>query len=109
MFEKGNKHGEKAKLWSRALKRAIDSDSHHRLNLAANSLLDQAAAGEEWAIKELANRLDGKAIQAVELDGHVSVMPHILQANELKARLLGQTVEVVMREIDEDESCNPDA
>lgn len=103
-FQKGNKLGEKGKLWSNALNIAIRSDRSARLLQAAQALLDQAAEGQEWAIKELANRLDGKAIQAVELEGHVRVMPHVIEAEELKARLLGQTVEVVLREIEDDES-----
>lgn len=39
------------------------------------ALLDQAAAGEQWAVKELADRLDGKAIQAVNanITGNLTV------------------------------------
>ncbi len=55
----------KQKLWDGALRRAIVQEDGRRLRLAAESLLDQAAAGESWAIKELADRLDGKVPQAI--------------------------------------------
>lgn len=55
-------------LFISAVKKAMEADTIagriDRVRKAAESLLDQAAEGEEWAIKELANRLDGKAIQA---------------------------------------------
>ena len=43
-----------------ALHRAIDGDLGTRLTRAAEALLDRAAGGEHWAIKELADRLDGR-------------------------------------------------
>lgn len=51
-----------------ALNRAILQDDHKRLRAAAEALLDKASAGEPWAIKELADRLDGKSIQAISGD-----------------------------------------
>ena len=42
-------------------------EKKRRLHRSAQTLLTQAAKGTEWALKELANRLDGKAIQGVEL------------------------------------------
>jgi hypothetical protein len=55
----------KHKLWDGALRRAITQEDGARLRQAAEKLLDQAAAGEAWAIKELADRLDGKSPQAI--------------------------------------------
>lgn len=52
-----------------ALERAIAQDKAQRLRDAAEKLLDLAAAGEQWAVKELADRLDGKPKQATELTG----------------------------------------
>ena len=48
-----------------ALSRAIAQDDGKRLRQAAEQLLDQAADGQSWAIKELADRLDGKSAQAI--------------------------------------------
>lgn len=48
--------------WSflNALNRAIAQDDGKRLREAAEQLLTHAADGQPWAIKELADRLDGK-------------------------------------------------
>jgi len=52
-----------------ALNRAIAQNDAKKLRAAAERLLDEAANGEPWAIKELADRLDGKARQDVGVDG----------------------------------------
>ena len=67
----GNQNARKGKPFLSMLNRLLAQDDLHlvegkrRLMRAGNQLLNRAAAGEEWAIKELANRLDGKAIQGV--------------------------------------------
>ncbi|OGC95810.1 MAG: hypothetical protein A2W25_15150 [candidate division Zixibacteria bacterium RBG_16_53_22] len=71
----GNTNGTKTKLFLKTLHKIITDDEYNlpekkrRLFLAGQQLVNQAARGEEWAIKELANRLDGKAKQQVELSG----------------------------------------
>ena len=52
--------------------RAIYQDNGKRLRAAAESLLDLAAQGEQWAVCALADRLDGKPAQMVELSGAVA-------------------------------------
>lgn len=59
----GNTNAIKNKLWSDTLRRAIAQDRGDRVRQAAERLLDEAAKGEPWAIKELADRLDGKSVQ----------------------------------------------
>lgn len=60
----GNPEGSKRqKRFLAALERALASDDSKRLRAAAEKLLDLAADGEPWAIKELADRLDGRAAQ----------------------------------------------
>ena len=72
-FVKGqiaNPHGtQKNKRWDEALTRAIAQDDSKRLRQAAEKLLDFAAEGEQWAVLELANRLDGKSPQGLEVTG----------------------------------------
>ena len=67
----GNTNAIKNKLWSDTLRRAIAQDRGDRVRQAAERLLDEAAKGEPWAIKELADRLDGRSVQAnsFESDG----------------------------------------
>jgi hypothetical protein len=59
----GNRNAQKGKVFFDALRKAMAEDDHLRVRKAANKLLDLAAEGEQWAIKELADRLDGKPAQ----------------------------------------------
>jgi hypothetical protein len=61
----GNNNATKNKRWREALDRAIAQDDGKRLRAAAEKLLDLAEAGEAWAVKELGDRLDGKAAQTI--------------------------------------------
>jgi len=69
----GNNNASKGRPFLDQLRKIIAADDLDpkvkvkRLRQAAEQLLSQAARGEEWAIKELANRLDGRAIQGVEV------------------------------------------
>ena len=66
----GNQNAAKEnRRWSETLNRAIAQDDGKRLRAAAEKLLDEAANGQPWAIKELADRLDGKPKQQTELSG----------------------------------------
>jgi hypothetical protein len=59
----GNKNSAKPRRFIAALEKAIASDEGKRLRKCAEAVLDAAAAGEPWAVTELANRLDGKPAQ----------------------------------------------
>lgn len=76
-FGNQNSVGGKQKRWIQALDRAIAQDSSDRLRQAAEQLLDQAAAGEQWAIKELGDRLDGKPSQTIEATVDASITVEI--------------------------------
>jgi hypothetical protein len=66
----GNQNAVKEnRRWASALNRAIAQDDGERLRKAAEKLLDAAADGEPWAVKEIADRLDGKPAQSVTLAG----------------------------------------
>lgn len=68
---KGNQNavGGNQRLWDAALRRAIAQDDADRLRKSAEQLLTLASQGEQWAIKELADRIDGKVAQAINLGG----------------------------------------
>lgn len=64
--QSGNPAGtQREKKFLAALNRAIAQDDGKRLRDAAEKLLDLAAAGEQWAVKELADRTDGKPKQQI--------------------------------------------
>ena len=49
--------------------KAVGDDDQRGLRKIAQNLIDQAETGEPWAIKEIADRLDGKPAQAHEVGG----------------------------------------
>jgi hypothetical protein len=75
----GNQNAARGKIWNDHLRRAIIQDDFRRVRQAAEKLLDLAAQGEPWAIKELGDRLDGKAIQATTLEDASgnTILPHL--------------------------------
>ena len=68
----GNQNGKKAKLWEQAVKRALARMSNETvdkgLDALADKLVSAAAAGEQWALIEVGNRLDGKPAQVIAGD-----------------------------------------
>lgn len=62
---KGNQNAAKGKMFYEALRKALTQDSK-KLNDVVDGLIEAAIAREPWAVKELIDRVDGKAIQAIE-------------------------------------------
>ena len=65
----GNVNACKSGTFADALRKAIAQDDGKRIRQAAEKLMDLAAEGTPWAVKEMADRIDGKAFQAVQLIG----------------------------------------
>jgi hypothetical protein len=59
------------KLWREALRRAVLKrvEGEQRLDLIAERVVAQALDGDDKAYKEVGDRLDGKAAQALEHSG----------------------------------------
>ena len=61
----GNSNATKGKrLFNSALKRAL-TQGPERIEKIVNMLIEQAEAGEPWAVKELIDRVDGKPAQSI--------------------------------------------
>ena len=65
---KGNSNAQKRGAFVYQLRRVLH-DKPEKLRKIAEKLLEEAENGESWAIKEVIDRLDGKAIQATEISG----------------------------------------
>jgi hypothetical protein len=66
----GNKNSIKSnRLWAETIRRAVIQDDAQRLRQIAEALLIKASEGDMTAIKELGDRLDGKALQENKLTG----------------------------------------
>lgn len=74
---KGNKNAVRENhLFKDTLRRAIAQDNGKRLRGSIERMLTLADQGEPWAVKELADRLDGKAMQAItaDIDARIDVV-----------------------------------
>lgn len=65
----GNQNGKKGKLFYNQLRIALVQEDSRKLRTIAQKLVDAAEQGEPWAIKEVIDRVDGKAVQATEISG----------------------------------------
>lgn len=65
----GNQNAKKAKLWEQALKRALARISNATvdagLDKCADKLVSAAVEGEQWALREIGDRIDGKSVQVI--------------------------------------------
>lgn len=71
----GNKNNTKNKPWAEAIARALARKAKGKrdgINLVADQLVASALNGDQWAIKEIGDRIDGKAAQAVTVGGDES-------------------------------------
>ena len=65
----GNQNGRKGKLFHDALRIALVQEDRKKLREITEKLVTAAINGEPWAVKEIMDRVDGKAIQATEITG----------------------------------------
>lgn len=78
---KGNQNGAKAKVWSAAINRVLDDrtktrkDKRREIDELAEKLVDMAKSGDMTALKEIGDRLEGKAMQSIDLDAKVQATP----------------------------------
>jgi len=73
---KGNTNGSKNRIWAEAINKVLcqsDEGKPQKLRRLAETLVDQALAGDMAAIKEIGDRVDGKALASVEVTGSVSL------------------------------------
>ena len=65
---KGNTNGSKNKIWSDALKLELSGTRNEaKLRKLAKSLIEMAEDGNMQAMKEIGDRLEGKAAQSVDV------------------------------------------
>lgn len=69
----GNTNASKAKVWEQAIKRALARMSGENIDKGLDQLADklvaQAVLGDQWALIEVGNRMDGKPAQALTVGG----------------------------------------
>ena len=69
----GNQNAKQAKVWSSAIKRALARRSGESvdkgLDALADKLVEAAAEGDQWALREIGDRMEGKAAQTTIVQG----------------------------------------
>ena len=93
----GNDNKLKNKPWADAIARAVarkaKGDKDAGLNIIADQLVSAAINGDQWAIKEIGDRIDGKAAQSVALtnpEGGDLFAPLVSAAEVLRGKMRGQ-------------------
>ena len=77
MAQKGNQNAAKGRPITDALRIAMQLEVKHegkmtkRLMVMANKVAKLAMDGEQWAVKEVWDRLEGKAPQAIDISGTI--------------------------------------
>lgn len=96
---KGNTNATKGSLWADALRMELAQDKK-RIRRLTCALLDKAETGDVSALKEIGDRLDGKALQSISGPGggpiqaavEVTQRPQLTKEEWLKAHGVGTTV-----------------
>jgi hypothetical protein len=90
---KGNKNAEKGKIFEGALRMALAKNDWKALRQITDKTVELACEGEQWAVKEVMDRLDGKPKQAIEqtIDASVTFDAVVKRAEELRAKLRGSS------------------
>lgn len=67
---KGNKHSSKEnRLWGSIIRKLAIQEDYKKLHAIAEKLYEKAAEGDMTAVKEIGDRLDGKALQENKVTG----------------------------------------
>jgi glycerol-3-phosphate cytidylyltransferase-like family protein len=65
----GNDNAKKGKLFYDQLRRVLVQNDSLKLRQVSEKLVDAAIEGEPWAVKEVIDRMDGKAVAIQEIQG----------------------------------------
>ena len=76
---KGNKNGAHDKPWASALRRALLADDGKQLRAIADRVVVKAVEGDMQAVKEIGERMDGKAIQPIAADVDMTLTVEIVK------------------------------
>jgi hypothetical protein len=66
----GNTHSSKEnRIWGNIIRKLAVQEDYKRLHAVANTLFEKAVEGDMTAIKEIGDRIDGKAVATTEISG----------------------------------------
>ena len=65
----GNDNAKKGKMFYDQLRKVLVQNDSLKLRQVSEKLVDAAIEGEPWAVKEVIDRMDGKAVAIQEIQG----------------------------------------
>jgi len=65
----GNDNAKKGKLFYDQLRKVLVQNDQLKLRQVSEKLVNAAVEGEPWAVKEIMDRMDGKAVAIQEIQG----------------------------------------
>ena len=65
-FQKGNKHGQRARDFEKALRKVIAQEDPEALRKVTRKVLDLALGGEKWAVEMIRDTLDGRPVPQID-------------------------------------------
>jgi hypothetical protein len=74
----GNHNAKKGKLFYEQLRKVLVQNDALRLRRIADKLVESAEKGEPWAVKEVMDRVDGKATQSTDITTDGTPLSNIL-------------------------------
>jgi hypothetical protein len=90
----GNQNAAKARRWREAIQRALARATggvDEGLDKIADKLVKAAIDGDQWATDHIADRIDGKATQPVDISTREPVMPDVSDLTDAFIRATGRT------------------
>lgn len=73
---KGNNNGSKNRVWAEAINKALcqsEEGKPAKIRALAEKIIEKALEGDMQAMKEIGDRVDGKALATVEVTGALSL------------------------------------
>ena len=73
----GNNNAGKNRIWADAINKVLcqanEGEKHANLRKLAEKIIEKALDGDMVAMKEIGDRVDGKALASIEVSGHMSL------------------------------------
>jgi hypothetical protein len=88
---KGNTNAVKSRPWADAINKALCQSRDGKpakLRALAEKLVDQALEGDMTAMKEMGDRVDGKALASIEVKGDISLSDMTVEALNVRLQEL---------------------
>lgn len=96
----GNQNAKKAKVIEGGIRKALAKDDWKRFNDGCEAIADSFAKGEPWAVQFVADRVDGRVSQPVELGVDPTGVEALSVFGQFMALAIGRTQDTNSEAVD---------